>query len=150
MASKKKEKHPTLFVFEGSIRHYEDGSMLELHSQVSQEEWALITEETFKYKIFLDKLKEVACPILKETWDDEDEWFRIQLDVAVSRIRNLDPLLTAKYNAKEIGESYEKLMKSNAKEVSELIDKVREENKELLRIKYDMPGDNDITNISSL
>lgn len=147
--AKKKEKHPTLFVFEGSIRHYEEGSMLQLESLVTQDEWELIIEETVKYKVFLDKLKDVAFPILKEVWDKEDEYFRIQLDVAVSRIRNIDPLLVAKHNTQEIGESYEKLMKTNAEEVLKLIDKVRKENKELLRAKYDMPGDNDIT-ISSL
>ena len=61
---KKKDKHPTLFVFEGGIKHYEDGSMLELHSQLSSEEWELITAETIKYKVFLDKLKTVALAYL--------------------------------------------------------------------------------------
>ena len=147
---KKKDKNPTLFVFDGGIKHYESGSMLELYSQLSTEEGELVTAETIKYKVFLDKLKTVACPILEEIWDEEDEWFRVQMEVAVSRIRNIDPLLAAKHNVKSIGEDYEKYMSTNAKEVLKYVEQVKEENKELLRTKYNIPGDDDITNISSL
>lgn len=150
----KKIIHPTLFVLEGSIKHFEDGSMLELHSKVTAEEWELITEETVKYKVFLDKLKDVALPILEEQWDKEDEYFRLQMEVAVSRIRNIDALLVAKHNITTIGDEYEKMMRKNAKEVLELIEKVRKENRELLHSKYgadfNIPDEGDNINISSL
>lgn len=138
-----KEQHPTLFVLEGSIHHYEDGSMLELYSKISQDEWFVIVEETVSYKIFLDCLKEVACPTLKETWDEEDEWYRIQLDIAISRMRNLDPLVVSKHDQKAIKSAFVEKMTKNAKEVVELINEMKENRRKEIGDKYN-------TNVSNL
>lgn len=123
---KSKEPHPCLFVYDGSIRHFAEGSMLELCSSVTPEEWAQIAEETIKYQIFLECLKEVAYPILKEQWTEIDEWYRLQLGVAVSRIRNLDPLLGLKHNVEAIKQSYAAKMRTNASEVAAEIESIRE------------------------
>ena len=134
-----KTEHPTLFVFDGSIRYYEDGSMLELHTAVRPDEWELIVEETIKYKIFLECLKEVAFPILNEQWTKEDDWFRLQLEVAISRIRNIDPLLVIKWNTDEIKKQYISKMTNNAKDVVKLIEETRNQQKKF-----------GITNVSDL
>lgn len=128
---RKKEKQPTLFAFNGSIQLFNEGSMLELHSQITSEEWAMIVEETIKYKIFLECLKNVAAPILQEDWSKEDEWFIVQLDIAISRMKNIDPLLVASHNQESICNVYTKQMKNNAEEVRKAILEIRETQKQL-------------------
>ena len=119
---RKKEPHPTLFVLEGAIRVYEDGSMLELHTQITQEEWEIIVSETIHYKVFLECLKTVACPILEEPWAEEDDYFRVQMEVAVSRMRNIDALLVASFDQKEIMRAYTKKAQRNAQALKAEID----------------------------
>ena len=132
MKKKKKETHPTLFVLEGSIRHFEKGTMLELYSKITFREWEQIVEETLKYSVFVQCLKEVAFPALKEVWTKDEEWFRLQLEVAISRIRNIDPLLVAKHDHIKIAEQYKKQMRDNSVVVLEMVEEVRSENKRLL------------------
>lgn len=144
---KRKEPHPTLFVWDGSIRLYEEGSMLELNTQVSPEEWETIVHETVKYKCFLECLKDEACPTLDERWSDEDDWFRVQLGVAISRMRNLDAILVASFNQKDIKVEYIKWMKESVKEVKVMIEQVREEQKEIIQKRLD---DNDTVSVSDL
>lgn len=127
-----KKKHPTIFVFQGSIHQYDDGSMLELHTQVTTEEWENITEETIKYKIFLDCLKEIAIPKLEETWDKEDEWFREELNIALSRIKNIDPLMFAKFNQETIKNNYSAGIEKSSDKMVKFIGDVRKERKEFL------------------
>jgi hypothetical protein len=122
---RRKEEHPTLFVYNNSIRYYEEGSMLELHTQVNKEEWSEIVEQTIAYKIFIDCLKESAYPKLEEKWTVNDDWYRVQLDVAVSRIRNIDPLLVARYNQGDIKSSYLKQIELGTKEVNKLIEEFK-------------------------
>ena len=133
-----KEPHPTLFVFEGTIQHYEEGTMLELYSNITQEEWLIIIEETVKYKVFLECLKEVACPKLNEPWEEDDDWYRIQLGIAVSRMRNIDPLAVSKYDEKTIKSAYVEKMLNSAKEIQQLISEVRENRNNELKRKYDI------------
>jgi hypothetical protein len=150
---RKEEAHPTLFVWDGSIRLFEDGSMLALHTQITTEEWEIIVEQTVAYKVFLECLKQVACPILGEPWDEEDDWFRVQLDIAVSRMRNIDALLVAKHDQKEIAKAYTEKMRKNAKEVQEMVEQMREQKRDMLRGQYGLDGDSgddDITPVSSL
>lgn len=133
MSNKKKKKkkvHPTLFALDGSIRYYKDGSMLELHSAITPNEWAHIIEETIKYKIFLECLKEIAFPILKEKWTKEDEWFRLQLVVSVSRMRNIDPLLVAKWDEEDIKKQYSKGMLDGATSLQELVSTIKDQQRE--------------------
>lgn len=129
MAKKKKKHepiiHPALFAFEGAVHYFNEGTILELHSQVTAEEWVMIVEETIKYKIFVDCLKEVAYPILSEKWSEEDDWFRVQLGLSVARMRNIDPLLVAKYNQEEIKKEYTRIMKDNASNMVEFIKQVK-------------------------
>lgn len=125
---KKKEKpevHPTLFVWEGVIRHYSGGSMLELYSNITMDEWKTIVEETISYYTFVVCLKEVAFPILKETWTEEDDWYRLQLEIAVSRIRNIDPLAINQKNVDLLKDEYTKKMQTNAKQLMEDIETMR-------------------------
>ena len=130
--TKKKEKHPTLFVFEGSIKNYEDGTMLRLHSLVQPNEWELMVEETVKYKIFLECLKTVAYPILDEHWTKEDEWFKLQLEVAVSRMRNIDPVLLLKWNQEKLKNDYTIATQTNANSVSKAIKEMKQQQREAL------------------
>lgn len=123
----KKEVHPTLFVFQSSIRYYDNGSMLELHSQVSNEEWQRIIEETIAYKLYVECLKEYVFPQLDEQWTSEDDWYRVQLGVAVSRMKNIDPLLVAKYDQKQIKQAYLDSMKSSVLDINKLIGEFKSE-----------------------
>lgn len=141
----RKESHPTFFVHEGSIRCYEEGSMLELYSQITPEEWILIVGETIKYKVFIDCLKEIACPILEESWTKEDDYFRYQLEIAVSRMRNIDALLVAKFHAEEIKKVYSKAMKENAVEAKKAIEEIRQAHRKTLSTLFD-----DSTTVSDL
>jgi len=148
MTKKRKEPHPTLFVFDGSIRYYKDGSMLELHTQVTAEEWEMIVSDTIKYKVFIDCLKEVACPILEDPWTAEDDYFRIQLEVSIARMRNIDPLLVAKFDQKEIFEDYKKLAQKNAQAAKAEINKIKQAQEQMLK---DMTqADGDTTKVSDL
>jgi len=129
---KKKEPHPTLFAFDGGIRWFKEGSMLELHAQVTPEEWMIIVSDTIKYKVFIECLKEVACPILEDNWTAEDEWFLLQMGVAVSRLRNIDPLLIAKFNSEAIKQEYTKLMRANGSAAKKELDLIQEQQCKLL------------------
>lgn len=124
---RKKENHPTLFVFNGSIRYFDDGSMLELHAQVSDGEWTKIVEETISYKVFVECLKEYVCPQLQEHWAPEDDWYRVQLGVAISRMKNIDPLIVAKYDQKKVKQDYLDAMKSSVLDIKKLIDEFKSE-----------------------
>lgn len=128
MAEKDTEnKYPTLFVFNGHIMHYDEGSMLELHSLVTTEEWEQIVEETVKYKIFVECLKNVAYPALDEVWSEDENWYQNQLEVSVARIRNIDPLILAKWNEDSIKQSYISSMSKGVKEVKHLINEVKQD-----------------------
>ncbi len=127
-----KSNNPTLFAFDGSIRLYEDGSMLGLHTQVNTNEWSLIVEETIKYQIFLECLKEYAFQELDEKWTAKDEWFRLQLDIAVSRVRNIDPILAAKWNIDEIKKEYLNKMKDGTAQIQQLIADMKQQQQGVL------------------
>lgn len=145
---RKKEQHPTLFVMDGSIRIFEEGSMLELHTQISQEEWEAIVEETIKYKVFVECLKEIAIPKLDEKWEPEDDWFRVQLDVAISRMRNIDALIVAKHNQEDIKKVYSEEIKKNAAAMTEFIKEVREQQRQIMEQSMDELSDT--TRVSDL
>ncbi len=130
MSRMRKEKkgtieHPTIFVLDGEMKQYEEGSMLELHMQLQQEEWLEIVNDTIRFKIFIECLKETAFPILNETWTEEDDWWRLQLDVAVSRMRNIDPMVFIPIDQDKIKTAFTAKMKTNAAEVVEEIKKLR-------------------------
>jgi hypothetical protein len=133
--SKKKElsnkKYPTLFALEGGIRHYKSGSLLELYSQIELGEWQSIVEETIKYKVFLECLKDTAIKLLSEQWTEDDEWFRIHLEVAVSRMRNIDPLYVSKYDQEALKSAYTAKMVAGAKELKLLIDDMRRQERDV-------------------
>lgn len=150
MAKKSKTKHPTLFVLEGTILYYEDGSMLDLHTQVQLNEWEEIVEETVKYKVFIECLKSVGMPLLEERWEEEDDYFRLQLDISVSRMRNIDPLLVASHNQETLAKDYIKRMKSGAIQVSEVVTKVREAQKKAILDRLDNGNDEDDVAVSDL
>lgn len=119
------EPHPTLFVWQGGIVWYEEGSMLELHTQITSEEWDMIVRDTIKYKVFIECLKEIACPILEDPWSKEDEWCLFQMNVAISRMRNIDALLVAGHNQAEIKEEYSKAMRQNAPSVKQQMQEIK-------------------------
>lgn len=130
--SKKDKKYPTLFVLEGGIRYYKSGSLLELYSQISIDEWYTIVEETIKYKVFLECLKDTAVELLSETWTEDDDWFRLHLDVAVSRMRNIDPLYVSRFNQDELKAAYTQKMVSGAEELRVIIEDMRRQEKEVI------------------
>lgn len=138
---RRKEKNPTIFAFEGSIRVFEEGSMLELHTQVTDQEWEAIVEETVKYKVFLECLKKIAIPALDEKWEVEDDWFRHQLVVAISRMKNIDVLLVAKFNQDDIRKEYEEMMETNVALMKQFIEDIRKTQQEILRANLEEPND---------
>lgn len=144
--ARRNEPHPTIFVLEGGIQHFPDGSMMELYTGVTPEEWKEIVVETVQYRIFLDCLKEVACSILKEPWTKEDEWFRIVLEHNIGRMQNLDPMLFITFNQKEIRKNFEEKIRKNALDVAEDIKRVREHHHSWLGEK----SDHSKTNVSEL
>lgn len=121
--------------------------MLELYSNIRPDEWEAIVEETVKYKTFVECLKEVACPILKESWGEEEDWFRVQLGVAVSRMQNIDPLLVSKYNQPQLREEYSVAMRKNAEVVREMIVELREHSDRMLREKYGEDGKSTVSDL---
>jgi hypothetical protein len=123
---RKQEPHPTLFVLDGTIRYYDDGSMLELHTSVTVEEWQQIILETIRYKVFVDCLKETAFPILKEKWTKEDDWWRLQLNTACGRMRNIDPLFFISINQDDLKKAFSAKMRDNATEVINSIKLLRD------------------------
>ncbi len=123
---RKKVEHPTLFVFEGVIKHYEDGSMFELQTQLTSDEWRQVVEETVKYKLFIECLKEIAFPILKEKWTKVDDWWRVQLGIAVSRMRQIDGMAFLGINQEAIKKTFEDKIKTNAQSVVDDIKFMRE------------------------
>jgi len=127
--SRKKEPHPTFFVLEGEIRCYEDGTMLQLYTQIKQEEWQEIVYETIKYKIFLECLKEIAFPILEEKWEKLDEYFKLQMEIAISRMRNIDALLVANVDQTTIKNEYTKWMKMNAVKAKQAIEEIKQQHR---------------------
>jgi hypothetical protein len=130
----KKTAHPTLFVFKGVIRYYEAGSMLELHAQVTPEEWDEIVKDTVEYSVFLNCLKETACPRLDEPWTTDDEWFRLQLEVSISRIRNIDPLKLAQFNVDDIRRQFSDQILKGVDQVKALIKDLRTQQAKLNNI----------------
>lgn len=130
-SSKSTKKYPALFVLDGMIRVFEKGSILELYNKITIEEWERIVEETIKYKVFLECLKETAFKLLNETWTETDDWFRVQLDVAVSRMSNIDPLLVAKWNQEELSLDYTSRMKTGVAELQCLIEDMKAEESRL-------------------
>jgi hypothetical protein len=121
---KKKKKNPTYFVLGGQILEYA-GSMLELHAQVDLKEWQVITEETISFKIFVECLKETGMPLLDEGWEKEDQKQLDGLIMAVSRIRNIDPLLAATINQDELREQYTVKMKAGASDILSMVKEIR-------------------------
>lgn len=127
----KNRANPTLFVLDGTIRVYDDGNMLELYTNITIEEWKEIVSETIKYKVFVDCLEEIAIPILDEEWTKSDKWFQRQLEVSVSRMRNIDPMLVAQYDQNKIKKTYSEAIESNAKAMAEYIKQIRDDTQQI-------------------
>ena len=125
------KKYPTIFALEGGIRHYKSGTLLELYSQISLDEWKLIVEETIKYKVFLECLKETAVRLLNESWTEDDEWFCLHLEVAVSRMRNIDPLYVSKYDQDELKKAYTTKMVTGVDELRLIIEDMRRQERDV-------------------
>jgi len=130
MAKKKKKQdqaivHPTIFVHDGTLKYYEEGSMLQLHTLVNDEEWAEIVEDTIQYLAYVECLKTIAFPMLSEPWTEEEEWYRVQLELAVSRIKNIDPILAATQDVEAIMAKYSAKMRRNAAETAADIERMK-------------------------
>ena len=98
------------------------------------EEWEDIVEETIKYKVFLECLKEVAFPQLEEPWVPDDEYFKLQLEIAVSRMRNIDALLVAKFRQEEMKTKYVKMMEVGVEDMKSMIEDVKKARADTLKI----------------
>lgn len=122
---KKLREHPTIFAMDGSIRHYDDGTLFSLYTQISLDEWKHIIGETVKYKVFITCLKDVACPILDEIWTKEDDWWRVQLDRTIQEMRKLTPLEFIGIDEEKLTESYTLSMRANANTLSEEIQRLK-------------------------
>lgn len=125
----------TYFMIDGTLLRF-DGTMLELNSKVTSQEWESIALETLTYKIFVDCLKTVGMPMLDETWTTKDEFILQQLNLSVSRIRNLDALLLLKVNQEELRTQFIAKMKAGATELNGMITQYRQAN-EITKSKSD-------------
>ena len=149
---KKKRKKPALkkdegifFALEGTILHY-PGPMLEFHGQISATEWVAVVEETVKYAVFARCLKDVAFPLLDEGWTEKDESQLKQLELSSARMRNIDPLLVAKYNPAALKEAYSAKMRDGASSLNGMIAQFRTP----IAPDTDKTGESDITHVSDL
>ena len=123
---RRKVEHPTIFVFDGTIRHYTEGSMFSLRAQVTPNEWEQMVKETIEYRIFLECLKETAFPILKERWSKVDDWWRLQLGIAIDRMKELDPAIFLGINHDGLKAKFTEKIKKNAESVVSDIKLLRE------------------------
>ena len=64
-------------------------------------------------------------PLLEEKWEKEDQEQLDALVLSVSRIRNIDPLLTATINQDELREQYTTKMKSGAADIDKMVKEIR-------------------------
>ena len=108
------------FALEGDIKEFE-GSVIELRSQVSDDEWIQIVNETVAYKVFLKCLKKVGMPLLGETGEKEDDKFIVWLTESVSNMKILDPILVSSVNEKKLKKIYTTKMQDGADNMSKLI-----------------------------
>ena len=145
--TRRKEPEPTFFVLDGTIRCYEEGSMLQLHMQIEPEEWQAIVCETVKYKAFVECLKEIAYPILEESWEKLDEYFRHQMEIAVSRMRNIDALLVSSLNEEKIKTDYSGWMKHNAVKAKAAIEEIRQQQRAAGQQWLDQLGTTEVSNL---
>lgn len=120
------DAYPTIFVHQGSVQLYPDGPMLELHTKLTNEEWTEIVKETISYHTFVECLKSTAFPMLNEQWDTHDEWYRLQIEMAISRMRNIDPLLVASINTEEMKNAFTQKMTVNAKEFMKYVHELKQ------------------------
>lgn len=121
---KKPRSRETVFALEGNIMAY-PGSMLELHAELDQEQWKEALTDTCGYALFVRCLKDVAFPLLDEGWTSEDEFALQQLELSVSRMRNIDPLLVASLKLGELKDKYIAKMKEGAESVNAMIQEYR-------------------------
>lgn len=128
--------HPTMFVHDGVIKQYED-SMLELHGQLPTDQWEDIVTSTVQYKIYVDCLKEIAYPLLHETWGVEEDYSRVMLEHNISRMRNIDPLFVARIDQDAIRKNFEEKIRKNALEVSDDIRRFKEQQQSWLAERSD-------------
>jgi hypothetical protein len=117
------KKRRTLFACDGSIRIYK-GRLLELYSQISQPEWDAIVEETVKYKVFLECLRDNISKIGEE-WTKKDDRFISKLESTISDMSDIDRFAVAKFNQNEIKESYSSNMNLGIEQMNFLIKSLR-------------------------
>jgi hypothetical protein len=135
--ARRNEPHPTIFVLDGTIQHFPDGSMMELYTGVTPDEWQEIVISSVQFKIFLDCLKDVACPLLHEVWTKEDEWYRLMLEHNISRMRNLDPMIFLPIDQDEIKRKFEDKIRTQSIEVAADIKKFRDQHYSFLGERSD-------------
>lgn len=121
--SPKKNEH-AYFSLEGSIFTF-PGSMLELASKVTPSEWDQMIRDTVHYKLFIECVKEIACPRLEEPWTTDDNLYLVELSRSIDKMRNIDPLLVAKHNQKDIKEAFVNKMNINIEDLKNMIDGIR-------------------------
>jgi len=118
--SRKRRSKCTVFVLEEEIRYY-DGTLASLKMQISDDEWDTLVKATVEYAAYVYCLKETACPILHEKWDTEDQVYLNELLKTITKIKELDQFILAKYNYEAQVEKYSKLMVERATELAKEI-----------------------------
>lgn len=120
--ARKKHSKQTVFAFNGEIRYYEN-KLGVLRLQVSDEEWDIIVKSTVEYCAYVEALKNVACPMLDEEWDTDDQVYLNELKKTIKQIKALDPFILAKYNYDDTVKNFTKTMTDRA---SELVAEIKE------------------------
>lgn len=106
---------PTLFAYNGEIMKY-DGAVMSLKASMDDAQWREIVRETIKYKLYLQCLKEIACPSLEDdslSWSSDDDKYIQQLDATISKMSNIDPLLVSSIDQAAISNDYSILARRN-------------------------------------
>ena len=116
----KNTKNKPMIVICGAPMEY-NGTLLELKNSCDQKRWEQVTTETVKYRCFMQICRDIAMPMLHETWDKEDKRIFKRLRQTIEGMRSLDPSRMLEFNEKKICDEYAARTLKGVQEVQEVM-----------------------------
>lgn len=116
----KNTKSKPIIVVCGAPMEY-NGTLLELKTNCNSEQWEQVTAETFKYKCFMKICRDIAMPMLHETWDKEDKKTFKRLRQTIESMKSLDPPRMLAFNEKKICDEYAARALKGVRETQDLM-----------------------------